>query len=283
MKKLSWLTVVVSIVLSIALISCGYVKKDEFEKQLSDHKMEVEQKIQLAQDAAAEASKKADANLATAREEIEKTQGETIAIAEEKDVETLAKAKENMAEGDQAVRKAAEEAASKALTDAKAAAMANDEKVKKAASEAADKAMGAAKEADRKAAMAAEEAEVAKMLPKPKEPTVFTVYFSLGQTKLSKEAIAEIEKAAEAIKSRPDDVVKIEGHTDNTPVIKSTRYMNNWGLSQARANVVKNHLVNKLGIAADRIDETIGVAFYEPKSTSNKMNRRAEVIIIPAD
>jgi len=287
MRKVSWLVAGVSILLSMVLISCGYVKKDELDQQLTDYKMETDQKVQLAQDAAVEASGKADKVLTTARAEIATAKGEAISAAEEKDTAAMASAKSSMEAGDMAVKKSAVEAANKALADAKAAAIAEDEKVKQVAKESADKAMSAAEEADRKARRAAEEAELAKELPKPKKPIVFTVYFDLGQTKLKSEGVAELERAADAIKSCTGATVTIEGHTDNVPVISSTRYKNNWGLSQARAQVVKKQLVEKLGVSEEVIKETLGVAFYKPVSSDSskgrKMNRRVEVILTPGD
>ena len=287
MRKVSWLVAGVSLLLCMALMSCGYAKRDIVEKQLADQKMDADQKIQLAQDAAAAASDKADKALETAREEIGKTKEEIIATAEEKDAATLATANSSIKAGDEAVKRSAEgaiSAVSKELADAKAAAVAGDEKVKQAAKEAANKALSAAEEADRKAKQAAREAELAKKLPEPKEPIVFTVYFDLSQTKLKKESLAELEQAANAIKARPDAIVRIEGHTDNVPVVRSTRHMNNWGLSQARARVVKNHLVEKLGVPAESIKETIGVAFYKPSVPNTikdrHLNRRVEVIIL---
>ena len=287
MRKISWLVAGISILLCVSLISCGYAKRDEVEKQLADNKMDADQKIQLAQDAAAEASDKADKVLVTTREEIEKAKVESVAVMEEKDASTLATAKSSMEAGDAAVGRAAKEAAAKALADANATAMAEDEKVRQAAKKAADKAMSAAEEADRRAEQAAKEAELAKELPEPKVATVFTVYFNLGQVKLKKDGLAELEKAAEAIKASSNAVVNIEGHTDNVPVVHSTIYKNNWGLSQARAEVVKKHLVDKLGVPAESIDETIGVAFYKPVVSNSvkarKLNRRVEIIITPED
>ena len=279
MRKVSWLVAGVSLLFCIALMSCGYAKKDEIEAQLADQKMEADQKIQLAQDAAAAADAKADSALSTARTEIGKAKAEAIATAEEKDAAAMAEAKSNMEAGDMAVKRSAEEAASKALADAKASAMAEDEKVKQAAKDAANKAMGAAEEADRKAAQAAREAELAKTLPEVKKTTVFTVYFDLGQTKIKDEGMTELEKAASAIKASSYPVVRIEGHTDNVPVIKSSRFKNNLQLSQARAKVVKDYLVDKLGIDAEVIKEAIGVAFYKPASNTGSGNRRVEVIV----
>lgn len=287
MRNISWLVFSVILLLCIAFVGCGYAKKDQIEKQLTDQKMELEQKIDLAQKAAEGADGKADKVLATAREEIQKSKMETIAAAEERDLQTLEKAKSMVEAGDDAVRRAAAESAAKALADAKATAMAEDEKVKEAAKKAADKALSAAEEADRKAVQAAKEAEIAKELPKPKEPIVFTVYFDLGQTKIKAEGIEELKKAADTIKAHPNAIVKVEGHTDNAPVVRA-KFMNNWGLSQARAQAVKDYLVKNLGVAAESLGETTGYAFYKPAAANDtgkgrQMNRRAEVIIIPQD
>jgi len=288
MRKVSWLVAGTVLLLSIALMmGCGYAKKDEVEKQLADQGMKSEQGIKLAQDAAAEASEKADKSLAVAREEIAKAKEESMNDSSMKNAETLAAAKSGIEAGDKAVSADAAKAAAKALADSKAYTMSEDEKVRKEAKGAADKAMSAAEEADRKAAQAAREAELAKELPKPKKSVVFTVYFDLGQTKIKKESMAELEKAAQAIKSHFGDTVKIEGHTDNVPVVKSTRYKNNWGLSQARAEAVKKYLVDDLGVSADSISETIGMAFYKPVAPNSpaarKNNRRVEITIVPAD
>jgi chemotaxis protein MotB len=283
MRKISWLVAGINILLIIALMGCGYAKRDIVEVQLADQKAEADQKIQLAQDAAAAADQKADSALATAREEIGTAKAEAIATAEQKDGENMAAAKSSMEAGDAAVKRVAEEAAAKALADANAVAMAEDEKVKQAAKEAAGKALSAAEEADRKAASAAREAEVAKTLPEPPVPTVFSVYFNLGQTKVSKEGAAELEKAADYIKGTPGASVTVEGHTDNVPVIKSS-YTNNWALSQARAKAVTEQLVDKLGVPAEAIKETLGVAFYKPiapnSGKSREKNRRVDVIVM---
>ena len=282
MRKISWLVAGINILLIIALMGCGYAKRDIVEVQLADQKAEADKGIQLAQDAAAAADAKADVALTTAREEIGAAKAEAIATAEQKDAENMATAKSSMEAGDASVKRAAEEAAAKALADANAAAMAEDEKVKQAAKEAAGKALSAAEEADRKAADAAREAEVAKTLPEPPKTTVFSVYFNLGQTKLKEEGLAELEKAAEFIKSNSGATVKVEGHTDNIPVVRSS-YTNNWVLSQARAKAVTKHLTEKLGVPAEAISETIGVAFYKPVASNTGedkvKNRRVDVII----
>jgi len=283
MRKMSWLVAGISVMLIIALMGCGHAKRDIVEAQLADQKAESDKGIQLANDAAAAASAKADAVLTTAREEIGTAKAEAISTAEQKDAENMAAGKSLIEAGDAAVKRSAEEAAAKALADAKTDAAAGDEKVKQAAKAGAEKALGAAAEADRKAKAAAREAEVAKALPELPETTVFTVYFNLGQTKLLKDGPAELEKAAAYIKANPGATVTVEGHTDNIPVIRSS-YKNNWELSQARAKVVTKHLVDKLGVSADAISETIGVAFYKPAASNTgkakTQNRRVDVTIV---
>jgi GNAT superfamily N-acetyltransferase len=101
-------------------------------------------------------------------------------------------------------------------------------------------------EADKRAEEAARQAEIAKTLPKVTGPDVFTVYFDPGKIAIKPEGVSELEKAAAMIKENPGAIVKIHGHADNTPVVYS-KFRNNWLLSQARAEAVKNYLVDKLG------------------------------------
>jgi len=288
MRNLSWPAVVIISLLCMVLVGCGYAKKDIIEKQLADQKIEIDQKLQLVQDAATQANDKADRVLVTTRTEIEKSKLEAIAAAEERDLVVLSKAKEMVEAGDDAVKRSASEAAAKALADAKAIAIAEDEKVKEAAKKAADKALSAAEEADRKATQAAREAELAKELPKAKGPaTVFSAYFDLGQAKVRKDSEEELKKAAEAIKSNPNAIVKIEGHTDNTPVVRA-KFINNWALSEARAKAVRDYLVKNLGVPESAIGEVKGFAFYKPSSSNDtgkgrQMNRRVEISITTND
>lgn len=279
MKRVSWLMVGISLLLSVVLISCGgYVKKVEVEKQLSSQKMDLAQRIQLAQDAAATADDKATKALATTKD-LDKMKEEILSTADEKIDSALATTK---GPSDEQIKRIAQDAASKALAEANAFAMAEDEKVKQLTKESAEKAMNIAMEADRKAQEASRQAELAKELPKPGAIAVYTVYFDSGKATLKTEYIAKLEKAASTIKEKPNAVVSIEGHADNTPVVYS-KYGSNWALSQARANVVRDYLVDKLGVPVASIKDAIGFAEYKPAAPNDKkdkwQNRRTEVII----
>jgi len=283
MKRTPLLMTVDCLVLSIALVSCGgYVKKDELEKQLSDQKMDLEQKVQLAQDSAATANDKADKAL-TATKAMDKMKEDILTTVDGKIDSALVAAKGDMDKYNEEFKRMAREAADKALADANANAMAEDDKVKMMAKEAADKAMTAAMEADKRAQEAARQAEIAKQLPKVGEPTKFTVYFDSGKINIKPEGVAELEKAASMIKSDSNVKVKIEGNADNVKVVYS-KFKNNWVLSQARADAVKKYLIDNLGISADAIKASVGFADYSPTAANDKNsrweNRRVDVIII---
>jgi outer membrane protein OmpA-like peptidoglycan-associated protein len=273
---------IVGLILAVAFIGCGgYVKKDELEKQLSGQKMDREQRVQLAQDAAATANDKADKAL-SATSNINKMKDEILMNVDGKIDAAMVAAKGDTEKMNAEMKRLAEEAAGNAVAEVKAVMMEEDEKVKQMAKEAADKAMNAAMEADRRAEEAARQAEIAKTLPKIAEPDVFAVYFDPGKVNIKSEGVAELEKAAMMIKENPDAVIKIQGHADNTPVVYS-KYRNNWLLSQARAEAVKAYLVDNLGVSADRVKESVGFGEYKPTASNDKnnkwQNRRVEVLI----
>lgn len=278
-RSTQWFVISIALMLSVLLIGCGgYVKKDELEKQLSSQRADMEQKIQLAQDSATTANDKAEKALA-ATKQIDKIKDEIMSSVDSKIESAIVAAKSDPTE----IRRIAEEVASKTLDNAKQIMMSEDEKVKMMAKEAAEKAMSAAMEADRRAQEALREAEIAKTLPRVGEETKFIVYFDPGKVNIKPEGIAELEKAADMIKANPDLKIKIEGHADNTPVVYS-KYRNNWLLSQARAEAVRDYLVNKLGVPADSIKSVVGFSEYKPTASNDKnnrwQNRRVEVILV---
>jgi len=87
---------------------------------------------------------------------------------------------------------------------------------------------------------------------------------------------------ADALKDNKNEI-RIEGHTDNIPVV-TERYPSNWELSSARATAVLRYLTEQLGVDARRIS----AAGYGPnKPIANNLtpegralNRRADVVIL---
>ncbi len=112
-----------------------------------------------------------------------------------------------------------------------------------------------------------------------------TILFDSGLAKLKTKGEAALEMIAKHLKSHPATIVRIDGHTDNDPIIKS-KYLwkSNHHLSAGRALSVLHYLVNKGHIEEKRIN----IAGYGPNrpiaSNKNKagkaQNRRVEFLIL---
>ena len=76
------------------------------------------------------------------------------------------------------------------------------------------------------------------------------VQFVTGSAKLTKAAMAELDKGAAILAEHPNINISIEGHTDNTGSAAGNKK-----LSEQRAAAVKSYLVKK-GVSADRMSAT---------------------------
>ena len=96
------------------------------------------------------------------------------------------------------------------------------------------------------------------------------IYFEFDKTDLDTEALKAVQITADKLKADPTLIVEVRGFTDN---MGTDEY--NQGLSQRRADKVKNELVNAHGIEADRIiangkgkfNPTDKIAKYRPYRT----------------
>ncbi|HZL36795.1 MAG TPA: OmpA family protein [Tepidisphaeraceae bacterium] len=105
------------------------------------------------------------------------------------------------------------------------------------------------------------------------------VFFSPGQATLLPDAKKSLSKVISALKKEyASKSVRIDGHTDSDPIVKS-HWKSNQELSEKRAQAVKDYLVSR-GIDGDRI--TIkGYGDKKPKSKTNKkLNRRVELVVL---
>ncbi len=112
-----------------------------------------------------------------------------------------------------------------------------------------------------------------------------TILFGSGLAKLKTKGEVALEKIAKHLTARPSTIVRIDGHTDNDPIVKS-KYIweSNHHLSAGRALSVLHYLVNKGHIKENRIH----IAGYGPnrpiasnKNKAGKMqNRRVEFLIL---
>lgn len=113
------------------------------------------------------------------------------------------------------------------------------------------------------------------------------VLFDSGQTILRPQSKATLKKIASILKSSAaGEIVRIEGHTDNDPVVKQKdRYKTNWELSAARAAAVLHYMVEDCGVSPTRV-YIAGFGQYQPladnkSKTGKAKNRRVEFVIVP--
>ncbi|WP_434290637.1 peptidoglycan -binding protein [Celeribacter sp. SCSIO 80788] len=102
----------------------------------------------------------------------------------------------------------------------------------------------------------------------------------LGKTQIARVARILSEVAAE-IPPEIDWVIRVDGHTDKTPLSGTGEYRDNWELSQARALAVVRYMVNDLGFDPSRL-VAAGFGEYQPIAVGDSpealaQNRRIEL------
>jgi outer membrane protein OmpA-like peptidoglycan-associated protein len=105
-----------------------------------------------------------------------------------------------------------------------------------------------------------------------------SVLFELGSTTLLDESYSELNVVVDFLKSNPNVVIELEGHTDNRGDMRK-----NLVLSQQRVDKIKSYLVSK-GISPKRIQGK-GYGGSRPIATNNteearRLNRRVEFRIL---
>ena len=103
--------------------------------------------------------------------------------------------------------------------------------------------------------------------------------FPTGSSKLAEDGpVQSLTELAAFLQMRPERSVVLVGHTDAEGALES-----NIDLSRQRADAVRQHLVQSLGIAPDRV-QAEGVGYLAPLTTNDtpegrSANRRVEVIL----
>lgn len=87
--------------------------------------------------------------------------------------------------------------------------------------------------------------------------------------------------------SDPSWIIVVAGHTDNDLLKPGNPYINNWGLSSARAQSVVNYFVDVKHIDPKRI-RAIGYGEHKPEAenttfANKSRNRRIEVFLMKSD
>jgi len=114
------------------------------------------------------------------------------------------------------------------------------------------------------------------------------VLFEPASADLSPGGKAQIAEVATLLKqvsgeipSGIDWILRVDGHTDATPLSGQGRYRNNWELSQGRALSVVEYMINDLGFPPERLAAT-GFGEFQPVASGDTpealaQNRRIEL------
>lgn len=114
------------------------------------------------------------------------------------------------------------------------------------------------------------------------------VLFTAGSADLApegREQIAGVVQILDEIKNQiPDSIdwiIRVDGHTDNQPMMAGAQFADNWELSQARALSVVRYMQDELGFPPDRMAAT-GFGEYRPVAEGDSaeamaQNRRIEL------
>src|SRR2546425_3772525 len=117
---------------------------------------------------------------------------------------------------------------------------------------------------------------------------VEAILFDSGKAEVKPEGLIVLSKVIEILKTVSDKSIRIEGHTDNKPIVGPLmqRYPTNWELSAGRALNVARYL-QKQGIEAANLS---AAAFGEFKPVADNTtlegrakNRRIEIVLVPKE
>lgn len=109
--------------------------------------------------------------------------------------------------------------------------------------------------------------------------------FQSGSYKVDRKGKKALRQMADVLKQTEDVQIMVEGHTDNVPVAKGTKCVDdNWDLSVLRATSIVNILVDA-GVTGEKLTAA-GRSKYVPlvennSSENKKKNRRTEIILTP--
>ena len=106
---------------------------------------------------------------------------------------------------------------------------------------------------------------------------VYGIYFDFNSDRIRKESAPILQEIADVLRRNPDWTLSVDGHTDN---VGGDAY--NLDLSRRRSEAVRKALVDRYGIAADRLT-TAGHGASAPKDDNDTpegraRNRRVELV-----
>ncbi len=107
--------------------------------------------------------------------------------------------------------------------------------------------------------------------------------FDSGRAELKPNSFDLLDAIAQQLKLEPNDI-RVDGHTDSTPLVGSALYPTNWELSTARAVAVTRYFVDNGGIMATRLSAA-GFGEFRPIVPNDTrdhraLNRRVEIHLL---
>jgi outer membrane protein OmpA-like peptidoglycan-associated protein len=119
--------------------------------------------------------------------------------------------------------------------------------------------------------------EMERRLAEEKHVDVYGIYFDFNSDRIRQESEPILRELAELLGRNPDWALGINGHTDN---VGGDAY--NLDLSRRRSEAVRMALIDRFGIAADRLT-TAGHGAFAPKDSNETpegraRNRRVELV-----
>ncbi|WIF94644.1 flagellar motor protein MotB [Caminicella sporogenes] len=115
------------------------------------------------------------------------------------------------------------------------------------------------------------------------------VLFDSGKAVLKPKSKATLKFLAGLLKRKEfaDKFIRVEGHTDSDPIIRSTKYPTNWELSSIRAANVVRFFIEETNMKPERFSIS-GYSKYHPVAPNdtpeNKAkNRRVDIVILRSD
>lgn len=110
------------------------------------------------------------------------------------------------------------------------------------------------------------------------------IFFDSGSAEIKKQSEDTLVEVA-GLLNTIDNYIRIEGHTDNVPIRRST-YPSNWELSTARAVSVVKLFINKCNFSPDKLI-AVGYGEFKPVADNSTaegraQNRRIDIIVLSA-
>ena len=129
--------------------------------------------------------------------------------------------------------------------------------------------------------------QITQLADKLKVSIVDKILFPSGEAKITGEGLKVLQRVGDILKNTKDNIIRVEGHTDNVPISGALKYKfpSNWELSTARATNVVRFLEDKVGIDPAKL-EAVGLGENQPVASNETaqgraQNRRIEIALLP--